>query len=491
VRVSTVGHVSTTSAARIARQRRLRRGRTLVLAGVDLVALGLAYAATYVVAEVTAGPAVSAPAWFLALLLLVAVPGWIALFTAYRLYENDALRISVPSVDEVGSVFHAVLSGSLVLLLGAQILRRTEGWLVFSAIEAVVFVGAATMLVPIWRGVARSWILPRVMRRRRALIVGTGTEAQLLGQKLASDDFGHDVVGYLADSLDGHDGCRPVLGSRADIARVVDELDVDRVILASSIASHDEMLDLVRAVRRPDVHVTIVPRYHELFTSSATLDDIGGVPLVSLPATQLSRSARVLKRAVDLVIASIALLLLAPFLLIVAAAIRLNTKGPVIYRQDRRGRDGRIFRIAKFRTMYVDAEARRQHAELVAQNDVDGPLFKIKSGDPRITKVGSLLRRTSIDELPQLWNVLKGEMSLVGPRPFVVHESDQITGWASRRLDLTPGITGLWQVLGRNDLPFEEMVKLDYLYVTNWSLWWDIKILCQTVPVVLRRKGAY
>ena len=207
--MSTVGHVSTTSAARIARQRRLRRGRTLVLAGVDLIALALAYATTYVVAEVTAGPAVSAPGWFLALLLLVAVPGWIALFTAYRLYENDALRIAVPSVDEIGSVFHAVLSGSLALLLGAQILRHTEGWLVFSAIEAVVFLGAATMLVPIWRGVARSWILPRVMRRRRALIVGTGAEAQLLGQKLAGDDFGLDIVGYLADAHDGHDDCRP------------------------------------------------------------------------------------------------------------------------------------------------------------------------------------------------------------------------------------------------------------------------------------------
>ena len=118
-------------------------------------------------------------------------------------------------------------------------------------------------------------------------------------------------------------------------------------------------------------------------------------------------------------------------------------------------------------------------------NEVDGPLFKIKGRDPRVTRVGAFLRKTSLDELPQLWNVLKGEMSLVGPRPFVVYEADLITGWASRRLDMTPGITGLWQVLGRNDIPFEEMTKLDYLYVTNWSLWWDLKILCQTIPVVL------
>ena len=140
--------------------------------------------------------------------------------------------------------------------------------------------------------------------------------------------------------------------------------------------------------------------------------------------------------------------------------------------------------------MVQDAEAKR--FELAELNEMEGggPLFKIQD-DPRITRVGAFLRKTSIDELPQLWNVLRGEMSLVGPRPFVIHESEQITGWASRRLETTPGITGLWQVLGRNDIPFEEMVKLDYVYVTNWSLWWDIKILVQTLPVVLNRRGAY
>ena len=250
-----------------------------------------------------------------------------------------------------------------------------------------------------------------------------------------------------------------------------------------------EMLDLVRKVRRPDVHLSIVPRYFEIFTSNATFDDVGGVPLVSLPVPRLSRAARVLKRSFDLVVTSVALVVLAPVLLAIAIVVRLDSPGPVIYRQERRGRGGSVFRIAKFRSMHVGADRLRH--EIVERNEVDGPLFKIKSGDPRVTRVGGFLRRTSLDELPQLWNVLRGEMSLVGPRPFVLHEADQITGWASRRLDLTPGVTGLWQVLGRNDLPFEEMVKLDYLYVTNWSLWWDVKIFCQTVPVVLRRKGAY
>jgi lipopolysaccharide/colanic/teichoic acid biosynthesis glycosyltransferase len=135
--------------------------------------------------------------------------------------------------------------------------------------------------------------------------------------------------------------------------------------------------------------------------------------------------------------------------------------------------------------------AEQERGDVLHMNEVDGPLFKIKGKDPRVTRVGAFIRKTSIDELPQLWNVLRGEMSLVGPRPFVVYEADQITGWATRRLDMTPGITGLWQVLGRNDIPFEEMTKLDYLYVTNWSIWWDFKILCQTIPVVLGKRGAY
>jgi lipopolysaccharide/colanic/teichoic acid biosynthesis glycosyltransferase len=160
----------------------------------------------------------------------------------------------------------------------------------------------------------------------------------------------------------------------------------------------------------------------------------------------------------------------------------------VFFRQARRGRRGSTFRIVKFRTMCDRAEDQR--FELARLNQVDGPLFKIHA-DPRITRVGSVLRRYSLDELPQLWNVLRGEMSLVGPRPFVLHEASQITGWAERRLDITPGVTGLWQVSGRNDLPFEEMVRLDYVYVTNWSLWWDIKILLRTIPVVLARRGAY
>jgi len=187
------------------------------------------------------------------------------------------------------------------------------------------------------------------------------------------------------------------------------------------------------------------------------------------------RSVRIAKRAIDVAGAAVGLLLSAPLMPFIAAAIYIDSPGPVLFRQRRPGMNGVPFEIVKFRT-------------LTEQRDASGKLLE---DGRRMTSLGRWLRRTSLDELPELFNVVRGEMSLVGPRPFVVHESEQITGWASRRLETTPGITGLWQVLGRNDIPFEEMVKLDYVYVTNWSLWWDIKILVQTLPTVLKRQGAY
>ena len=455
----------------------LARGRTWILAVGDLTSLAIAYAACFTVsAQIGTLPPVSAPPWLLALVAVLAVPVWLSLFTAYKLYGRDSVRISIASFDEVGDVFHALLAGSLVFLVLDQGLRKAAGWWVYSAVEASIFLVGALVLVPLTRGTLRSWLFPRVMRPRRAIVVGAGPEAQRVERKLtAHPEYGLEVVG--------------VFREHGDLARVVDELDIERVILASPVGNHEQTLDLLREVRRPYVFVSIVPTYSEIFASNAMLDELEGMPVVSLPPLRLARSSRLLKRSFDLVVSSVALTVLAPLLLLVAAAIRLDTSGPSLFRQPRRGRAGSTFEIVKFRTMDTGAEARR--SEVLHLNEVDGPLFKVKAGDPRVTRVGGFLRRTSLDELPQLWNVVRGDMSLVGPRPFVIYEADQITGWAARRLDMTPGITGLWQVLGRNDMPFEEMVKLDYLYVTNWSLWWDMKILCQTIPVVLGRRGAY
>jgi lipopolysaccharide/colanic/teichoic acid biosynthesis glycosyltransferase len=208
--------------------------------------------------------------------------------------------------------------------------------------------------------------------------------------------------------------------------------------------------------------------------------------VLGLNPLTLARSSRFLKRSMDIVGATVGLLLFSPLVVLVAVTVKLDSRGSVLFTQQRIGRKGRIFQMLKFRTMVPGAE--RQVEELFELSD--DPHWLKLDHDPRITRVGRVLRLTSLDELPQLWNVLRGDMSLVGPRPLIETEDATVSGWARTRLDLAPGITGMWQVLGRTSIPFEEMVKLDYLYVTNWSVWLDVKLLLRTFPVVLHRRGA-
>jgi exopolysaccharide biosynthesis polyprenyl glycosylphosphotransferase len=468
---------------------RLARGRVRALVLADMVALAFAFVGTYGLAEVIGPPAVIAPTGVVVGLIAVATITWIGVFSAYRLYENQTRSIAPATFDEIGNLFHALLAGSLVLLVAGQGFDWAASWALYSPLEALIFLSLALVAVPVLRGSVRTWVLPSIMRPRRTLIVGAGETGRLVRRKIeAHPEYGLHFVGFVED--DPELGGEDVVGRTTDLTYRVDELGVDWVILTSTGAAYEDTLDRVRAVRRPDVHLSIVPNYFELFASNAAIEDIEGVPVVSLPPMRFSRSVTALKRTFDIVASAAGLLVLAPVLAVVAVAIKLDSRGPVFFRQARHGRGGRTFHIVKFRTMVDGAEAQRFDLAELNEMEGGGPLFKIKE-DPRITAVGERLRKWSLDELPQLWNVLRGDMSLVGPRPFVVHESEQITGWAERRLETTPGITGLWQVLGRNDIPFEEMVKLDYIYVTNWSLWWDIKILCQTIPVVLARRGAY
>jgi exopolysaccharide biosynthesis polyprenyl glycosylphosphotransferase len=453
----------------------------------DLLAIQIALVGMYWLAEIVGPPAFIAPDWLIAVAWPVVSIAWIVVFAAYRLYEGESRAIAPASFDEVGKTFHALLAGSLVLSVIGQGLKKGFDLSLYTPLEALMFLSIALLLVPVFRGTLRTWVLPAVMRPRRTIIVGAGPVGQLVRRKIdAHPEYGLELVGFVDDRPKGE----RQLGRISDLTRLVDEREIDWVVIADSDAPYDDTLALLRAVRRPDVHLSIVPTYFELFASNATIEDIEGMPVVSLPPMRFSRTVRTLKRSVDVLASGLGLLAISPLLAVCAVAIKLDSPGPVFFRQRRHGRAGREFEIVKFRTMRDGAEAER--FALAEQNQMEGggPLFKIHE-DPRVTRVGRILRKWSIDELPQLWNVLRGEMSLVGPRPFVVHESEQITGWAGRRLDTTPGITGLWQVLGRNDIPFEEMVKLDYIYVTNWSLWWDIKILCQTLPVVLARRGAY
>jgi exopolysaccharide biosynthesis polyprenyl glycosylphosphotransferase len=260
------------------------------------------------------------------------------------------------------------------------------------------------------------------------------------------------------------------------------------VIVAFSSDSHETTLETLRELEKLDVQIDIVPRLFEGVPPESHFHSAEGLTLIALPRARLSKTSMMLKRSLDVVCSLAGLVLLSPLLLAVALAIKLDSSGPVLFRQTRMGRNFGTFRIVKFRTMTVDADARKHEvAHLNKHRNGDARMFKVHD-DPRMTRVGRFLRQTSIDELPQLWNVLVGEMSLVGPRPLILDEHAHVNGWGLKRLELKPGITGLWQVLGRDDIPFNEMVEFDYRYVSGWSLWSDVRLLFRTIPVLLRRR---
>jgi len=277
---------------------------------------------------------------------------------------------------------------------------------------------------------------------------------------------------------------RPV--DEGTLRYLISELDAHRVLVVPSQTNPQVTIDLIRAVKALGVRVSIVPHVFDVVGHAVVFDDLGGMTLLGVREFALGRSSRIIKRGFDLLGALFIMLFAGPALAVIAALIKLDSRGPVFFRQERIGRDGEVFRIFKFRTMVPDAEERK--AELMAQNEAAKGLFKI-ADDPRITRVGRILRKTSLDELPQLINVLRGEMSLVGPRPLINSEDETITGYDRGRLHLTPGMTGHWQIMGSSRVPMHEMVKIDYLYVTTWNLFEDLKILVRTVPYMLARRG--
>jgi exopolysaccharide biosynthesis polyprenyl glycosylphosphotransferase len=258
------------------------------------------------------------------------------------------------------------------------------------------------------------------------------------------------------------------------------------VIIIPGDADSDTMIDAISRSKASGVKVSILPRLFEVVGSSVEFDDIEGVTVLGVRRFGLSRSSEAVKRGMDLTVAALGLLFLAPVLAVIAIAIKLDSRGPVFYRQPRIGKRGRPFQMVKFRSMIDGADALQ---EALREHSIAGDgLFKVLD-DPRITRIGRLLRKSSLDELPQLFNVLRGEMSLVGPRPLVPAEDNRIDGRFRRRLRLVPGMTGPWQILGPMRVPLTEMVGIDYLYGANWSLWADIKILLRTVAHVLHRRG--
>jgi exopolysaccharide biosynthesis polyprenyl glycosylphosphotransferase len=403
------------------------------------------------------------------------------------LYRNDQLATWASAVTELPRAFVAILLITWPLFGVASILQLNH-------VVGLTFLTVAG--VAAFAGIARTAVRSGLHRahdlQQRTLILGSGIVAGQVVDKLNKNrQFGLIPVGLIDDDV--HDVGTPDLpwlGRFDDLAEVIEMQGIDRVIIAFSRASHEQLLESIRACRDAGVSVDVVPRLFEFLDGIRALEQVGGLPLLSIGAPMLTSVSMAAKRVLD-VLGSLALLtVLSPVLIAAAVAIKLESRGPVFFRQPRAGRGNSSFKLIKFRSMYVDAEERK--AEMETLNEAgDGVMFKIRE-DPRVTKVGRFIRRFSIDELPQLFNVLKGEMSLVGPRPLIFPETAALDeNWHLRRLELRPGLTGPWQVYGRSQSPFQEMVRFDYQYVAGWSLARDIELLLATLPAVLSGRGAY
>jgi exopolysaccharide biosynthesis polyprenyl glycosylphosphotransferase len=280
----------------------------------------------------------------------------------------------------------------------------------------------------------------------------------------------------------------PIMGMVADLRDVIREVGAECVFVAASALSANEMGYVAKAVRLEGVEVRVTATLPEVLSSRVAVQSLGGVTALSLRPVRLTGTQAVIKRAFDIVVAGIGLVLISPVLAAIAVAIKLTSPGPVLFRQKRVGHRGRPFTMLKFRTMRLGAD--RMVDELRAEHGVEDLMFKMKD-DPRVTKVGRFLRKVSLDELPQLINVVIGDMSLVGPRPPLPEEVTRYEDWQFDRLEVPPGISGLWQVSGRSDLSFDDCVRLDLFYIENWSLAYDLYILAKTIPVLVSKRGAY
>jgi exopolysaccharide biosynthesis polyprenyl glycosylphosphotransferase len=379
----------------------------------------------------------------------------------------------------------AVISSSATALVLAVTISYFLGDQAFSRLWLAVGWFLSIVAVAAWRAVAHriyEKVRDALAPTNRVLIVG----ANRLGRELSQELGEHfDVVGFVDNGTD-LDGLElPLLGPIAQLDEVIQAYAVDEVVIALPSTRREQVSRVLERGFHRQVRVKLVPDFAGLVPERFELHRLGGRPYIGfMPAAAVSWA----KRAIDLVLVGFGVVALLPLFAIVGLAIKLNSPGPIFYRQVRVGKNGRHFGMLKFRSMCVDAD---RHLEaLQAQNEASGPLFKMKR-DPRVTRVGAVLRRWSIDELPQLINVLRGEMSLVGPRPPIPAEVAKYEDWQLGRLRAVPGLTGLWQVSGRSDVPFHDMVRLDLHYIRNWSLALDLEILLRTIPAVLSNRGAY
>lgn len=423
-------------------------------------------------------------------ILIVLVVGLLQVRGGYRLPRWTTM------LDEAFLVVGAVNLAMTIVILYAFVQRFSPSRLVFLYAWLLIIVLLVSKRIVLRHLRARLW--RRGIGLDRVLVVGAGQAGQRVLQWLhGQPQLGYEVVGVIDDvppppgwgiATERRVVYPPHLGTCEDIGEIVRTRRIDEVIIALPPTAHRQMAAIVDQCRAQDVEFKLVPDLFELTMDSVHIHDVAGLPMIALRPARITGLDYAVKRTMDIVVAALVLTVLAPLLLLVALLIKLDSPGSVLYRQERVGKNGRRFICYKFRSMYEGAD--RQKAALAVTENVDPRRIKIPD-DPRRTRVGKIIRPTSIDELPQFINVLLGDMSVVGPRPQVPDEVARYDDWHYARLQVTPGLTGLWQVSGRSDLTFDEMVRLDLYYAEHWSPLLDLKIILRTVPAVLTSRGAY
>lgn len=405
-----------------------------------------------------------------------------------NLYQVDR---PISWFDEVYGVVNGTTTAIVVMVVLVYISRPT-----FYSRLIFFYAGALIIVLLSLSRLAKSLILRRLRLRGigvvRAIIVGAGEVGRAIMRTIvAHPELGYEILGFVDDDPakgSTNIGRFKALGGIDKLSTLIKEHAVDEVIIALPWQYHRKIMSIMMQCQRENIQARVVPDLFQMTVSQMSVTTLAGIPLIGFKSAHVFSFQRILKRVIDVVFSLVALIVLAPLMALIALLIKLDSPGPVLFGQKRVGKGGRLFTLYKFRSMHPGAEAQQ---ELLADlNEADGPLFKIRS-DPRCTRVGRWLRRFSLDELPQFYNVLRGDMSLIGPRPALPSEVEKYQPWHRRRLDVAPGITGLWQVSGRSDLPFDEMALLDIYYIEQWSPALDFKILLRTIPTVIFGDGAY
>jgi exopolysaccharide biosynthesis polyprenyl glycosylphosphotransferase len=427
-------------------------------------------------------------------LLPLALVIWGALLLSSGRYRSHR---TVPLLDEAWAIIRVCVSGAIIFTLALYLSRWDERllgddrisrfWALLFAVFSCLFLLTEKLAIRLTSRYVRS----HGFNYRTVLVVGTGPGALRIAESIQGHRFwGYRVLGFIRNGHQPEEpwpSRYPILGDIADIPRIVESNVVDDVIFAVHRRELDRLEDLFLSLQEQGIRTRFAMDLFPHTRARVELEELDGTPLLSFATTPTSQLKLMLKRTLDVAVASLLLLIAIPIVGMIALVIKLTSGGNVLFRQTRCGLNGRFFTLYKFRTMVEDAEERRR--ELMHLNEMNGPVFKLRS-DPRVTAFGRFLRRFSLDELPQLWNVLRGDMSLVGPRPPIPEEVAQYQRWQRRRLAMKPGMTCLWQVSGRNNLDFDRWMQLDLEYIDSWSPTLDFKILLKTIPAVLSGKGA-